>query len=34
MYRDLTEDVEKILLTEEQIRQRVSDIAKEIDRDL
>ena len=33
MYRDLTEDVEKILLTEEQIRQRVSDIAKEIDRD-
>lgn len=33
MYRDLTEDVERILLTEDQIKVRVSQLAKEIDRD-
>lgn len=31
MRRDLTKDVEKVLLTEEQIKERVSQIAREID---
>lgn len=33
MYRDLKEDVERVLLTEEQIRKRVAEIAACIDRD-
>ena len=33
MYRDLTADIERVLLTEEQIKERVAQIAKKIDED-
>lgn len=33
MYRDLTCDIERVLLTENQIKERVAEIAKKIDED-